>query len=378
MKEARCLSRWITLLRARRDRLRVHWLERRARSLVRRSPGLLEAVSPEAVALQQRFSGLSINRSNLLRLQHDRVMRPQELQGLLLAWLASGESSPALVNLLAETCTDAPTLLTAPASYAADVVVRELGEAQLRWYRREPPGQPPGSEPVRRLVVAFASNANAVSMIAPCFLQLLGPLFTDVVLVLRDLPHHRSFYGPDGGTSLLARLLLALPSLVPLAEYREVVTIGYSGGGFAAAVAAVALGADRGVSLGGWPPQGAVAIDRSWMEALRSAVPAARPVAPRLILCCSEGCGSDREGTARAAALAAGWDLPLAGLETRAYGGCRDHNLLVELQRRRYVLAPVVADLLFPDDGMHPPKPLLARRARWRPLSLQTSWAESS
>ncbi|MEI6617316.1 MAG: hypothetical protein WCL59_12145 [Cyanobium sp. ELA507] len=76
------------------------------------------------------------------------------------------------------------------------------------------------------------------------------------------------------------------------------------------------------------------------------------------------------EGYGRAAALAAGWDLPLAGLETRAYRGCRDHNLLGELQRRRYSLAPVIADLLFPGDGMLTPKPLLARRARWRPLPL--------
>lgn len=377
MKGARSLSRWITLLRARRDQLRVRWLERRARRLLRRNPALLENLAPEALALQHRFRGLSINRANLLRLQHDRVMRPGELQGLLLAWLASGEPSPALADLLAETCTDAPTLLAAPARYA-EPVVRELEEVQLRWYRREPSGLISGSEPVRRLVVAFASNANAVSMIAPCVLQLLAPLHSDVVLVLRDLPHDRSFYGPDGGTSLLARLLLALPSLVPLADYPEVVTIGYSGGGFAAAVAAVALGADRGVSLGGWPPQGAVAIDRSWMHALRQAVPAARPVAPRLILSCSAGCVSDREGTARAAALASGWDLPLAGLETRAYRGCRDHNLLVELQRRRYALAPVMVDLLFPGDGMLTPKPLLARRARWSPLPLLEPWVESS
>ena len=56
------------------------------------------------------------------------------------------------------------------------------------------------------------------------------------------------------------------PDLGPLAVYDQVVTIGYSGGGFAAAVAAVALGADRGVSLGGWPPQGAVDLDRAWMH----------------------------------------------------------------------------------------------------------------
>jgi len=371
------LARAITWARARRNRLRARWHEAQSRLLLCRRPELAADPAPETLALLDQFRGLSVNRANLLRLQHDRVMRPQELQALLLAWLACGEPSPALANLLAETCTDAPTLLAAPARYAEPVVC-DLGEAQLRWYRREPAGPSSGSEPVRRLVVAFASNANAVAMIAPCFLQLLGPLRTDLVLVLRDRPHHRSFYGPDGASSLLARLLAALPSLVPLPAYREVATIGYSGGGFAAAVAAMALGADRGVSLGGWPPQGAVAIDRTWMEALRSAVAAARPVASHLLLCCSAGCGSDREGTARAAALAAGWDLPLAGLETRAYRGCRDHNLLVELQRRRFALAPVIADLLFPCDGMLTPKPLLARRARWRPLPLPTPWAASS
>lgn len=64
------------------------------------------------------------------------------------------------------------------------------------------------------------------------------------------------------------------------------------------------------------------------------------------------------------------WDLPLAALETRAYAGCRDHNLLVELQRRRYALALVVADLLFPAERRLPASPRFSRRARWRPLRL--------
>lgn len=63
------------------------------------------------------------------------------------------------------------------------------------------------------------------------------------------------------------------------------------------------------------------------------------------------------------------WDLPLGSLQTRAYRGCRDHNLLVELQRRGYALAPVVADLLFPDEQTHQRGRLLVRRARWRPLN---------
>jgi hypothetical protein len=331
--------------------------------LLRRRPELLAALPPEAHALLGRFRGLSTNRSNLLRLQHDRVMRPIELQGLLLAWLDSGEPSDALAAWLCETCTDAPTLLAAPAAYDA-AQVQDLGEAQLRWYRR----RSEQGTPVRRLVVAFASNANAVSMIGPCFLQLLGPFAADVVLVLRQRPHHQSFFGADGAESLLARLVVALNDLVPLAAYREVVSVGYSGGGFASVVAAVALGADRCLSLGGWPPQGAVAIDQAWMEALQSGVPPPRPVQPHLLLCCAAGCAADVKGTALARDTVALWRLPITSVETRAYGGCRDHNLLVELQRRGYGLAPVLADLLFPADRPRHPLAFGARRARWGAL----------
>ncbi len=364
MRALRPFARAITGLRAQRERWRVRRHGWYARWQVRRHPQLQRPPSSAALALYGQFRGRSVNLANLLRLQHDRVMRPVELRELLRAWLATGEPNPALAALLCETLTDAPTLFLAPAAYGSTVAVRDLGDAQLRWYRRGD-----GSEgPARRLVVAFTSNANALSMIAPCFLQLLGAFATDVVLVLRQRPQRQSFYGPDGATSLLARLLQALPTLVPLADYREVVAVGYSGGGFAAAVAALALGADRGVSLGGTPPGGPKGLQREWLEALKGAVPEGRGNAPRLLLCCSAGCAPDMEGLAQASSLVRGWGLPLAGLETRAYKGCRDHNLLVELQRRHYALAPVVADLLFPADRHLHPTPPLARRARWAPL----------
>lgn len=364
MSAVRIMFRLLAWMRGRRERVRLLWRERQARRLLQRKPRLAEDLAPEALMLVERFRGLSVNRANQLRMQHDRIMRPQELQGFLLAWLLSGDRSPALSAWLCETCTDAPSLLEAPARYATEVAVGDLGVAQLRWYRRAASD----CEPMRRLVVAFASNANAVAMITPCFLQLLAPLAADVVLVLRHRPHQQTFYGHDGDSSLLARLLKALPSLVPLSDYREVVTIGYSGGGFAAAVAALALGADRGVSLGGAPPMGR-GIDRAWMEALRSVLPPPRAAATHLLFCCAEGCAADVTATARAAATVVGWELPIGSWQTRAYGGCRHHNMLVELQRRRYALLPVVADLLFPDDRSRYPKPLLARQARWRPLT---------
>ncbi|MFM1798337.1 MAG: hypothetical protein RLZZ117_615 [Cyanobacteriota bacterium] len=364
MRANRAVTRAITALRAKRERLRVRRHGWHARWLLRRHPELQRQPSRAALDLYNQFRGRSVNLANLLRLQHDRVMRPCELRELLLAWLASGEPNAALAALLCEALTDAPTLLRAPATYGPTVATHDLGDAQLRWYRRGD-----GSEaPADRLVVAFTSNANALAMIAPCFLQLLGPFATDVVLVLRQRPQRQTFYGPDGGGSLLARALQALPTLVPLADYRQVVTVGYSGGGFAAVAAAVALGADRGVSLGGPPPGGARdGLPQPWMDDLRAAVPVGRSGSPQphLLLCCSAGCQADLDAMERAASQVSAWRYPLGGLETRAYQGCRDHNLLVELQRRRYALAPVVADLLFPADrSLHLPPPL-ARRARW-------------
>lgn len=359
----RTFAQAMAWFRSHRERVRERWHLRKSRWLVRRRPELVAGLSPDSQTFYRRFRDLSTNRSNQLRMRHDRVMRPLELQGLLLAWLASGEPSQPLTSWLCETSTDAPGLLVAPAPYDEAVAVRDLGAVRMHWYRRAPVA----AGPARKLVVAFGSNANAVAMTAPCFLQLLGPFATDVVLVLRERPHQQSFFGRDGASSAMARLLEALPTLVPLAIYDQVVTIGYSGGGFAAAVAAVALGADRGVSLGGWPPQGAVTLDRAWMQGLRSALPPPRAAWPDLRLCCSAGCASDIRGTALARATVDRWDLPVGSLQTRAYRGCRDHNLLVELQRRGYALAPVVADLLFPDEQTQHRRRLLARRARWRP-----------
>jgi hypothetical protein len=337
-----------------------------ARWLLWRHQRHLPDLSPDAIASYQRFRGLSVNRANLLRLQHDRVMRPEELQGLLRSWLASAEPSPALAALLSETMNDAPGLLLTPATWQRPQV-RDLGEAQLRWYRRGATGQ----AQARRLVVAFTSNANALTMMGPCFLQQLAPFATDAVLVLRAKPQHCSFFGADGSASLLAQLLRALADLVPLGAYEEVVTIGYSGGGFAALVAAMGIGADRGVSLGGAPPGRGKLTDPAWLAALRSALPPPRPAVPHLLLCCGRDCSNDVEATRLAEASLQCWPLPAAAIQSRAYDGFRDHNLLVEMQMRGYALRPVLADLMFPHDRRQHRRPPLSRRVRWRPLPPQ-------
>jgi hypothetical protein len=360
-------------LRMRREMLRTRWVCHRVRRrLPLRGPSALPGPA-EGRALHERFRGLSTNRGNQLRLQLDRIMRPSELQGLMLAYLASGERLAALEAWLCETHTDAPTLLWDPAAFQPPERLKETGEGQLRLYRRVP--REPGAT-IERLVVAFTSNANALSMIGPCFLQQMGPFATDVLLVTRSYPQRDGYFGdPDAhraaggdptalpGRSRLGRICARIAAWLPLQYYRRVVTVGYSGGGFPAAVAAVALGAERGICLGGCPPGKFPLPDPLWLEELITTLPSPpRRTACRLLFCVSGGYAVDRQRAALALAKASAWRRPGLELESRAYRGCRDHNLLVELQRRGHPLPPVLLDLLFPDDAV-----ALPLQWRWRP-----------
>jgi hypothetical protein len=360
-------------LRMRREMLRTRWVCHRVRRrLPLRGPAALP-VPAEGRALHERFRGLSTNRANQLRLQLDRTMRPSELKGLMLAYLASGDRSAALEAWLCETHTDAPTLLWDPAAYRPAELLPETGEGQLRLYRRVP--REPGAA-IERLVVAFTSNANALSMIGPCFLQQMGPFATDVLLVTRSHPQRDGYFGdpdahrppgsdpaPPPGRTRLGRICARIAGWLPLQGYRRVVTVGYSGGGFPSAVAAVALGAERGICLGGCPPGKFPLPDPLWLEELIASLPSPpRRAACRLLFCVAGGCVADRRGAALALAKAAAWRRPGLELEGRAYRGCRDHNLLVELQRRGHPLPPVLTDLLFPGDPV-----VLPRQRRWRP-----------
>lgn len=358
-------------LRMRREMLRIRWVCHRVRRrLPLRGPAAVP-VPAEGRVLHERFRELSTNRANHLRLQLDRTMRPGQLQGLMHAYLASGDRSAALEAWLCETRTDAPTLLWDPAPYRSAELRQMTGDMRLHLYRREPPE--PGAA-IERLVVAFTSNANALSMIGPCFLQQMGPFCSDVLLVTRSHPHRDGYFGdpddhrPPGsdpaplpGRTRIGRICAGIAGWLPQQGYRRVVTVGYSGGGFPAAVAAIALGAERGVCLGGCPPGKVRVADPLWLEELIAALPCpSRRTECRLLFCVASGCEADRRGAALSLAKASAWRWPGLELESRAYRGCRDHNLLVELQRRGHPLRPVLADLLFPDDAG-----ALPRQSRW-------------
>lgn len=364
-------------LRMRRERLRIRWVCQRVRRRLQ-GPGALP-VPAEGRALYERFQGLSTNRANQLRLQFDRVMRPTELQGLMLAYLASGDRSAALESWLCETRTDSPTLLWDAAAYRPAELLPETGDTQLRLYRRVPAQT---GAVIERLVVAFTSNANALSMIGPCYLQEMGRFATDVLLVTRSNPQRDGFFSdpdtqrrpcddpaPRPAQTRIGRICARIASWLPQQGYRQVVTVGYSGGGFPAAVAAVAIGAERGICLGGCPPGRLPLTDPLWLDELITSLPCP-PRRPdcRLLFCAATGCAADCRGAALALAQVSAWRRPGLELEGRAYRGCRDHNLLVELQRRGHPLPPVLTDLLFPDDGVALPLPRQRpQQRRWRP-----------
>lgn len=341
----RWFAQLVACLRRERERWRIRftcwWLRRR----LLKHPGLRSALNAEGAELHSRFQSLSVNRANQLRLQLGQILRPAQLQSLLLTHLASGQPSAALNGWVQETRCDAPGLLEAPAAYLPEEVVHDAPEFRILLYRRSRGG---GAERAQRLVIGFTSNANAVSMSAPCFLHVLGPFDADVALVIRPRPRH------DPYMPMLRPVCTALQRGLPLKAYSRVVTLGYSAGGFPAAVAAVLLDADTGVSVGGRPFQASSGLDRS-LERLSNNHQAVvcttrQQLRLRLLFCCAAGFASDVEGVRLSLAQARRWSLGQISLEGRAYGACRSHNLLVELQRRGFSLTSVLAELLFPED----------------------------
>jgi pimeloyl-ACP methyl ester carboxylesterase len=100
------------------------------------------------------------------------------------------------------------------------------------------------------VLVAFMGAAERLMLDTPTFLQHL-PGDTDV-LVLRDVQKRGHLKGIPGVADDLHGVVAAVREAV-VHEYPRILTIGTSMGGAAALYAAVLLGAERGVSVGGFP-----------------------------------------------------------------------------------------------------------------------------
>jgi hypothetical protein len=112
----------------------------------------------------------------------------------------------------------------------------------------------------KTLLVCFAAAGQRMFMPTPVFLQYLPANATDVAL-LQDQNRDGYRGGLSGiGTDLLS-LIDALPEILHLGDYRRICFMGASGGGLPAVIAAVHLGAEIGMWVGGNSPD-----DVRWSE----------------------------------------------------------------------------------------------------------------
>ena len=179
------------------------------------------------------------------------------------------------------------------------------------------------SHPARKtLIVAFAGHFNRLMAPMPVLLDCLNPAAYDV-LVLRDFGRRFFATGVVGLGRDLTAAMSSLKTRYDPASYRSAIALGTSSGGLAALLAAIALGLERGVSLGAMDvaTTGARLRERGLSDAAFADLLAARPRPfPDLVLAFGAGFEADA-----AAARALHERLPS---RLFAVEGCRIHALI--------------------------------------------------
>jgi len=114
---------------------------------------------------------------------------------------------------------------------------------------------PAANHTQKTLLIGFTGNARRLMMPIAMFLQCLDAHLWDVLLLRKGLEQSNYLQGVRGIAGNFPDLADYLRKAVPADKYRRVMTYGTSGGGFAAILGALLLGAARGVSVCGALPQ---------------------------------------------------------------------------------------------------------------------------
>lgn len=104
------------------------------------------------------------------------------------------------------------------------------------------------------LLVAFTGNARRLMLPVCVFLQYLDSRLWDVV-VLKKCARNSYQLGLEGISADFPGLVEFIQTTFSSTQYRRVITLGTSSGGFAAILAARLMGAQRGISIGGFAPK---------------------------------------------------------------------------------------------------------------------------
>jgi hypothetical protein len=179
------------------------------------------------------------NQFNRLHIHLENILSPREFA--LLADLAKRQQFPERSrNWLEKIGGLSPSLFDSPQAYSR----RALSENVLFY---QDPERAPAT---KTLLVGFAGDARRLMLPIAVFLQCLDARAWDLVL-LRKGPQKRPFSkGVEGVSRHLPSVLSYVNRLVAARRYRRIVTLGTSGGGFYAIVAAILLDGASGVSIG--------------------------------------------------------------------------------------------------------------------------------
>ena len=251
------------------------------------------------------------NQFNRLHIDLERLLTPEEIFALGRLALATALPKPTQA-WLKDLRGLSPEMFVAPTLFSR----LEISET-VSLYRD---GTLSRSE--KSLLVAFTGNYRRLMMPIAVFLQSLDSRSWDVILLRQD--GERPYFpaaGPDPA-DLMSAMLSAGPDF-RRSDYRRLVTIGTSGGGFPAIVAAVAIGASRGISVSGRMPR-----ERPLLSA----------EAPRdLVFVYGESHPVDRDQALSMQSLFTGRLRPVPGVA--------EHNVLYSLLRQGE-LAPFLVEVL--------------------------------
>ena len=252
------------------------------------------------------------NQFNRLHIHLENIFAPQEF--VLLADLARREHFPERSrNWLERIEGLSPGLFDRPQAFSR----RVLSENVLFY-------QDHGRETAAKsLLVGFAGDARRLMLPIAAFLQCLDARAWDLVL-LRKGPSKRPFSrGVEGVSRHLPSVLNFVKTSIAAGQYQRIVTLGTSGGGYYAIVAAILLDGAIGVSIGGAAPKTSLGFRLRWRLAYHRAS-AKREPAFKFVY------SADHEVDRRAAtAMQAAF-----GGKLRPVAGVTEHNALAPLLAR--------------------------------------------
>jgi hypothetical protein len=263
------------------------------------------------------------NQFNRLHIHLENILAPPEF--VRLADLARREQLPEQsCNWLKKIAGLSPGLFDQPQAFSR----RALSENVLFYQDRE------REAAGKSLLVGFAGDARRLMLPIAVFLQCFDAHAWDVVL-LRKGPNKWPYSkGVEGVSRHLPAALNYVKTSIAAGQYRRIVTLGMSGGGFYAILAAILLDGARGVSIGGALPKTALGFRLRWQLAFHRAFAEREP---EFKFVYSADHDRDRRAATAMQSAFGGIPCPVAGVA--------DHNPLAPLLARG-ALAEFLNELL--------------------------------